>query len=110
MQDFGAADAIQDVNVEFLLPAPEDIGGQGFSGGDADAYGGEVEAFLCIWQGQHACVERWYTVEYGWSVLLNDLEHVFRQWSSGVKYRAGSYSEWEVEVVAEAIGEEEFGG
>src|SRR5437879_2545022 len=28
MQDFGTADAIEDIDVEAVLPAPQDIGGQ----------------------------------------------------------------------------------
>src|SRR5579875_131951 len=109
MQDFGAADAIQDIDVKFFLPAAQDIGGQGFSGGDADAYRGEIEVFLGIRQRQHTRVKRRHAIEDGRTKLLNDLEHILGHRPPRIEYSAGPDCKWEVQVVAKAVGEEELG-
>src|SRR5260370_40506121 len=108
MQDLCAADAIEDVHIEFFFPAPQDIGGQGLTSRDTNAHGGEIEAFVCIGQGEHTSVERGNTEEDGRAILLNHFEHVLRQWPLRVMYCARPHCEGQVEVIADTLGEEEF--
>src|SRR5258708_8812605 len=63
MQDLCAADAIEDVHIEFFFPAPQDIGGQGLTNPDPNTHRGEIEAFLPIWPRGHTHVKTGNTEE-----------------------------------------------
>src|SRR5215469_10145024 len=45
VQDFGAANAIEDLHEEGLFPTPQDVRGQGLAGRDAEAHRRKIEAF-----------------------------------------------------------------
>src|SRR5256714_6910436 len=109
VQDLSAANAIEDLYVEGFLEATKDIGRQGFTGGDADTHGGEIEAFSCIGQGQHTGIERGNAIEDRWTILFNDFEHIFRHQTPRKMDGAGTYSEGEVQVIAQAISKVELG-
>src|SRR2546425_11940470 len=42
-------------------------------------------------------------------VLLDNLEHILRQWSSGIVHGSGSHCKWEGQVVAQTVGKVELG-
>src|SRR3989440_2359958 len=109
VQDLSAANAIEDLYIEGFLEATKDIGRQGFTGGDADTHGGEIEAFSCIGQSQHTGIERRNAIEDRWTILFNDFEHIFRHQTPREMDGAGTHSEGEVQVIAQAIGKVELG-
>src|SRR6266487_1690434 len=49
VQYFRATDAIEDLNIEFILPTPQNIRGQSFASRDTNTNGREIEVFLCFW-------------------------------------------------------------
>src|SRR6266851_5604991 len=110
VQDFGAANAIEDLHVESLFPAPQDVRGQGFAGRDAEAHGGKIEALTGLGQREHRRVERGNAEEDGRAILLDTFEHVFCQRPARIVYSAGSDAKGEGEVIAQAIGEEKLAG
>src|SRR6266700_1991859 len=110
VQDFGAANTIEDLHVEGLFPAPQDVRGQGLAGRDAEAHRGKIEALAGIGQREHRCIERGNAVEDGRAILLNGLEHVLCQRPARIVNSAGPDAEGEGEVIAQAVGKEEFGG
>src|SRR5260221_11907009 len=79
VQDFGAANAIEDLHVEGLFPAAQDVRGQGLAGRDAEAHGGKIEALTGLGKRAHSRVERGNAVEDGRPILLDAFEHVFCQ-------------------------------
>src|SRR5437588_4449492 len=109
VQDLSAANAIEDLYVEGFLEATKDISRQGFTGGDADTHGGEIETFSCIGQGQHTGIERGNAIEDRWTILFNDFEHIFRHQTPRKMDGAGTYSEGEVQVIAQTIRKVELG-
>src|SRR5205085_448107 len=109
VQDLSAANAIEDLYVEGFLEATKDIGREGFTGGDADTHGGEIEAFSCIGQGQHTGIECGNAIEDRWTILFNNFEHIFRHQTPRKMDGAGTYSEGEVQVIAQAISKVELG-
>src|SRR5260370_36426227 len=74
MQDLCAADAIEDVHIEFFFPAPQDIGGQGLTHPETNTDGGEIEAFLCNGQSEHNRTERGNTGRDGRAIPLQPFE------------------------------------
>ena len=109
VQDLSTANAIEDLDIEGFLEATKDICRQGFTGGDADTHGGEIETFSCIGQGQHTGIERGNAIEDRWTILFNDFEHIFRHQTPRKMDGAGTYSEGEVQVIAQAISKVELG-
>src|SRR3989440_1091600 len=109
VQDLSAANAIEDLYVEGFLEATKDIGRQGFTGGDADTHGGEIETFSCIGQGQHTGIKRGNAIEDRWTILFNNFEHIFRHQTPREMDGAGTHSEGEVQVIAQAISKVELG-
>src|SRR6266571_968374 len=110
VQDFGATDAIENLDMEFLLPASQNVGRKGFTGRDTDTHGREIEAFLCIGQGKHTSIERRHTIEDSRAVLLDYFEHILWDESPRMVHGARTNTHGKVEIVAEAIGEVELCG
>src|SRR5215469_179333 len=109
VQDFGATNAIEDLHMEGLFPAPQDVRGQSLAGRDAKAHGGKIEALASIGQREHRCVERGNTVKDGRAILLDAFEHIFCQWPARIVNSAGPDAKGEGEIIAQTIGEEELG-
>src|SRR5258708_26555536 len=71
MQDLCAADAIEDVHIEFFFPAPQDIGGQGLTSRDTKWHGGEIQAFFFIREGEQTKRKGWDNDEEGRAIMLD---------------------------------------
>ena len=110
VKSFRGADAIEDLETETFSEAFTKSGGERFTGGDAETNAGEIEITGFAVMVDEGGVIGGHGEEERGVVALDGGENVLGRGRAGEEDGSAADSEGEVETVAEAVGEEEFGG
>ena len=108
VQRLGRADAVQDPQAGFLVPAPQDFGRQRLAGGDAVPDEGQVR-LLAREMLQVGGIERRHAEIERRAVARDQRKARGRAGALAVEHRGGADPERKGHVVAEPIGEEQLG-